>query len=86
MDMLKAILHRRSVRIYTEERMPEEKLNAILYAGLSAASSKKHKSGTEDTTCNIFLCESISFTSYQTKNNKNRLNRDSIITQIPQVP
>ena len=43
MDMLKAILHRRSVRIYTEERIPEEKLNAILYAGLSAASSKNRR-------------------------------------------
>lgn len=43
MDMLKAILHRRSVRKYTEENIPEEKLNAILYAGLSAASSKNRR-------------------------------------------
>lgn len=43
MDMLNAILHRRSVRQYTDEAIPEEKLNAILYAGLAAASSKNRR-------------------------------------------
>lgn len=43
MEMLNMILHRRSVRQYTEEPIPEEKLNAILYAGLAAASSKNRR-------------------------------------------
>lgn len=43
MDMLNAILHRRSVRQYTDEPIPEDKLNAILYAGLAAASSKNRR-------------------------------------------
>ena len=43
MDMLQTILHRRSVRQYTDEPIPEEKLNAILYAGLAAASSKNRR-------------------------------------------
>ncbi len=43
MDMLNAFLHRRSVRKYTEEPIPEEKLNAVLYAGLAAASSKNRR-------------------------------------------
>lgn len=43
MDMLNAILHRRSVRQYTDEPIPEEKLNAILFAGLAAASSKNRR-------------------------------------------
>ena len=43
MDMLNAILHRRSVRQYTDESIPEDKLNAILYAGLAAASSKNRR-------------------------------------------
>ncbi len=43
MDMLNAILHRRSVRKYTEESIPDDKLNAVLYAGLSAASSKNRR-------------------------------------------
>lgn len=43
MDMLNAILHRRSVRQYTDESIPEEKLHAILCAGLSAASSKNRR-------------------------------------------
>ena len=43
MDMLNTILHRRSVRQYTEENIPEEKLNDILYAGLAAASSKNRR-------------------------------------------
>ncbi len=43
MEMLNAILHRRSVRQYTDEVIPEEKLNAVLYAGLAAASSKNRR-------------------------------------------
>ncbi|MBQ3484134.1 MAG: nitroreductase family protein [Clostridia bacterium] len=43
MDILKTILGRRSVRQYTDEPIPEEKLKAILYAGLAAASSKNRR-------------------------------------------
>ena len=43
MDMLDIILHRRSVRQYTDEAIPEEKLMAILHAGLAAASSKNRR-------------------------------------------
>lgn len=43
MDMLDTILHRRSVRQYTDESIPQDKLDAILYAGLSAASSKNRR-------------------------------------------
>lgn len=43
MNMLHAILHRRSVRQFTDDPIPEEKLNAILCAGLAAASSKNRK-------------------------------------------
>lgn len=43
MDMLNAILHRRSVRQYTDEVIPEDRLNSILYAGLAAASSKNRR-------------------------------------------
>lgn len=43
MDILNTILHRRSVRQYTEEAIPEEKINSILYAGLAAASSKNRR-------------------------------------------
>lgn len=43
MDILKTILARRSVRQYTDEPIPEEKLKAILYAGLAAASSKNRR-------------------------------------------
>lgn len=43
MDMLNAILHRRSVRRYTDEPIPQEKLDAILHAGLAAASSKNRR-------------------------------------------
>lgn len=43
MDMLDVILHRRSVRKYTDEAIPEDKLNAIMFAGLAAASSKNRK-------------------------------------------
>ncbi len=43
MDMLNVILHRRSVRQYTEEAISEEQLTAILQAGLAAASSKNRR-------------------------------------------
>ncbi len=43
MDMLNTVLHRRSVRQYTGERIPEDRLNAVLYAGLAAASSKNRR-------------------------------------------
>ena len=43
MDMLQTILHRRSVRQYTDEPIPEDKLKAILHAGLAAASSKNRR-------------------------------------------
>ena len=43
MDMLHTILHRRSVRQYTDEAIPEDKLKAILCAGLAAASSKNRR-------------------------------------------
>ncbi len=43
MCMLDTILARRSVRQYTDAPIPEEKLNAILYAGLAAASSKNRR-------------------------------------------
>lgn len=43
MDMLKTILTRRSVRQYTGDAIPEDKLKAILCAGLAAASSKNRR-------------------------------------------
>ncbi len=43
MDALDLILSRRSVRQYTEAPIPQAKLEAILYAGLSAASSKNRR-------------------------------------------
>ena len=43
MTMLDMILHRRSVRQYTDAPIPLEKLDAILHAGLAAASSKNRK-------------------------------------------
>ena len=43
MDMLNLMLHRRSVRQYTDEVIPEEMLQKILYAGLAAASSKNRR-------------------------------------------
>ena len=43
MNMLDAILHRRSVRQYIDEPISEVKLNAILQAGLAAASSKNRR-------------------------------------------
>ena len=42
-DMLNTILHRRSVRQYTDEPIAEETLKKILYAGLAAASSKNRR-------------------------------------------
>lgn len=43
MDILNTILHRRSVRQYTDAPIPQDKLNSILYAGLAAASSKNRR-------------------------------------------
>ncbi len=43
MDMLNAILHRRSIRRYTSDAIPQEQLEAVLYAGLAAASSKNRR-------------------------------------------
>ena len=43
MTMLDMILHRRSVRQYTDAPIPRDKLEAILYAGLAAASSKNRR-------------------------------------------
>lgn len=43
MDMLNSILHRRSVRQYTDEPISDATLSRILYAGLAAASSKNRR-------------------------------------------
>ncbi len=43
MDALELILARRSVRQYTDEPIPQAKLEAILHAGLAAASSKNRR-------------------------------------------
>lgn len=43
MNMQDAILHRRSVRQFTDAPIPNDMLNAILYSGLAAASSKNRK-------------------------------------------
>lgn len=43
MDMFDMIMHRRSVRQYTDEKIAEDTLNKILYAGLAAASSKNRR-------------------------------------------
>lgn len=43
MELLNMLLHRRSVRQYTDEPISEEKLQQILYAGLAAASSKNRR-------------------------------------------
>lgn len=43
MNTLDLILNRRSVRQYTDAPIPQEKLDAILYAGLAAASSKNRR-------------------------------------------
>lgn len=43
MDMFTAMMHRRSVRQYTSDPIPEDALQKILYAGLAAASSKNRR-------------------------------------------
>lgn len=43
MYILDFILHRRSIRQYTDEPIPKDKLDSILYAGLAAASSKNRR-------------------------------------------
>ncbi|MBR2951108.1 MAG: nitroreductase family protein [Lachnospiraceae bacterium] len=43
MELLETILKRRSVRRYTEEEIPEEKLEKILLAGLMAPTSRNLK-------------------------------------------
>lgn len=43
MDMFDRIMHRRSVRQYTEEKIADDVLDQILYAGLAAASSKNRR-------------------------------------------
>lgn len=43
MEMVNLMLHRRSVRRYTDEVIPEDALQKVLYAGLSAASSKNRR-------------------------------------------
>ena len=43
MELMDIMLHRRSVRKYTEEDIPEEKLNMILQAGLLAPTSMNRK-------------------------------------------
>lgn len=40
MSLLETLMNRRSIRKYTDEPIPEEKLNAILQAGLLAPSSR----------------------------------------------
>ena len=42
-DLLQLMLARRSIRKYTGESIPEEKLKLILQAGLSSATSKNRK-------------------------------------------
>ena len=43
MDLLDVMLKRRSVRKYTDEEIPTEKLNKILQAGLLAPTSRNLK-------------------------------------------
>ena len=43
MKLLETMLSRRSIRQYTEEAIPEEKLNMILQAGLLAPTSRNIK-------------------------------------------
>lgn len=43
MDLLDVMLKRRSVRRYTDEEIPEEKLNKILQAGMLAPTSRNRK-------------------------------------------
>lgn len=42
-QLLQLMLHRRSIRKYTGEAIPEDKLKLILQAGLSSATSKNRK-------------------------------------------
>ena len=43
MELLEIILKRRSVRTYTNEEIPDEKLEKILQAGLLAPTSRNRK-------------------------------------------
>lgn len=43
MSLFETILKRRSVRTYTDEEIPEEKLEKILEAGLLAPTSRNRK-------------------------------------------
>ncbi len=43
MDLINLMLRRRSVRKYTKEDIPEDKINTILQAGLLSASSRSRK-------------------------------------------
>ncbi len=43
MDMFDMIMHRRSVRQYTDEKIADDVLEKILYSGLAAASSKNRR-------------------------------------------
>ena len=43
MSMLSTILHRRSIRQYTDEMVTDQQLEAILHAGLAAPSSKNRQ-------------------------------------------
>ena len=43
MDLLDVMLKRRSVRKYTEDEIPNEKMNRILQAGLLAPTSRNLK-------------------------------------------
>lgn len=43
MELLEIMMNRRSVRQYTGERIPQEKLKQILQAGLSSASGRNRK-------------------------------------------
>lgn len=45
MELLEAMLNRRSVRRYTQEEIPEEKLEKILQAGLLARQANQHVHG-----------------------------------------
>ena len=42
-DLLQLMLHRRSIRKYTGESIPEEKIKRILQAGIASATSKNRK-------------------------------------------
>ncbi|WP_295618039.1 nitroreductase family protein [uncultured Methanobrevibacter sp.] len=51
MDLLDVMLKRRSVRKYTDEEIPREKLNKIFQAGLLAPTSRNLKP------CNFLMIE-----------------------------